>query len=168
LQILESKSILFPTVGLTWDVPFTPMEVKATTPIAAAQANNAEVDLLTWALPGETIKQACSRDVLRRFAVRWWATNLLKEAMRWWKSNGKDPKDLEAIQNCIFQARACSYWHWHQGSRFSFGDSPKNFKLKCKMGFPFITFVLPLGDMLIIHRPHQEGQRSNAERKCFN
>ena len=50
---------------------------------------------------------------------------------------------------------------------FSFGDSPKNFKLKCKMGFPFITFVLPLGDMLTIHRPHRERQRSNVKRKLL-
>ncbi len=100
-------------MGLTRDVPFTPMEVKATTRIAAAQANDAEVDLSAWALPGETIEQARSRDVLRRFVIQGWATYLSKEAMQWWKSNGKNPKDLTAIQNCIFQARAYSCWHWH-------------------------------------------------------
>jgi hypothetical protein len=35
-----------------------------------------------------------------------------------------------------------------------FLDSPKSFELKCDMGFPFIAFVLPLGDMLTIYRPH--------------
>ncbi len=69
MQILESKSILSPTVGLTWDVPFMPMEVKATTHIAAAQADDAEIGLLAWVLPRETIKQVGSRDVLRRFAI---------------------------------------------------------------------------------------------------
>jgi hypothetical protein len=56
LQILESKSILSPAVGLTVDVPFMPMEINATTCIAASQANAAEVDLLAWALPGETVE----------------------------------------------------------------------------------------------------------------
>jgi hypothetical protein len=37
------------------EVAFTPMKAKATTrTIAATQANDAEVDLSAWALPGET------------------------------------------------------------------------------------------------------------------
>jgi hypothetical protein len=78
------------------------MEAKATTHIVATQADDAEVDLSAWALPGETLVEARVRDVLRRFAVQWWASNLAKEAMVWWSSNGKDSKDLAAIQNCIF------------------------------------------------------------------
>ncbi len=58
-----------PTVGLCRDVAFTPMEAKATTPIAATQADDAEVGLSAWALPGETLKQARARDVLRHFTV---------------------------------------------------------------------------------------------------
>jgi hypothetical protein len=68
-QTLEGNPNPSPTVGLTWDVAFTPMEAKATTLIAAAQADDAEVDLSAWALPGETLEQARARDVLRRFAV---------------------------------------------------------------------------------------------------
>ncbi len=56
LQMLESNPNLSPTVDLTWDVAFTPIEAKATTRIEAAQADNAEVDLSAWALPGETVK----------------------------------------------------------------------------------------------------------------
>ncbi len=56
-------------VGLTQDVAFMTMEEKATTQVGAAQANNAEVDLSTWALPGEIIEQACTRDVLWHFLV---------------------------------------------------------------------------------------------------
>ncbi len=88
------------------------MDVKASTHVGAAQANDAEVDLSAWALPDETDEQVRARNVLRRFAVQWWARNIANEVMSWWRANGKDPKDLAAIQNCIFRARACSYWHW--------------------------------------------------------
>ena len=102
--------------GLTRDIPFSPMEVKASTRVGAAQADDAKVDLSAWALPKETIEQAKARNVLWRFAVRWWARNIAKEAFTWWRANGKDLKDLAAIQNCIYQARACSYWQWTRGS----------------------------------------------------
>ncbi len=71
LQMLEGNPNPSPTVGLTWDVAFTPMEAKATTCIAATQADDAEVDLSAWALPGETLEQAWARDMLQRFAVQW-------------------------------------------------------------------------------------------------
>jgi hypothetical protein len=109
--------------GLTRDIPFSPLEQKATTRIAAAQEVFAEVDLSAWSLPSETDKEASARVVLRRFACRWWVRNLEREGMRWWRKNGRDPEDLAAIEDCLFRAWACSYWHWHRGSRFSFGGS---------------------------------------------
>jgi hypothetical protein len=66
---LESKPNLSPTVGLTCEVAFRPMEGKATTRVAAAQVDDAEVDLSAWALPGETLEEARTRDVLRHLAV---------------------------------------------------------------------------------------------------
>ena len=67
-QTLGSDSSV-PMAGLTRDIPFSPMEVKASTCVGAAQADDAEVDLLAWALPEETTEQANARNVLRRFAV---------------------------------------------------------------------------------------------------
>jgi hypothetical protein len=71
--------------GLTCDVPFSPLEEKATTLVAAAQADFAEVDLSAWSLPSETLQEAKARIVLRQFVCRCWAYNLEREAMRWWK-----------------------------------------------------------------------------------
>ena len=44
-----------PTVGLTKDVAFSLLEVNVDTRVAATQADDAEVDLSTWALPNETL-----------------------------------------------------------------------------------------------------------------
>ena len=53
-------------------IPFSPLEKQATTRVKAAQADDAEVDLTTWAIPGETMAEAAARQVLRKFAVKWW------------------------------------------------------------------------------------------------
>jgi hypothetical protein len=55
------------------DVPFTPLEDLAEVRAEAACPDDAEIDLSTWALPQETPEQFHSRNVLRRFAVRWWS-----------------------------------------------------------------------------------------------
>jgi hypothetical protein len=57
--------------------------------------------------------------------------------MRWWRSNGRDPKDLAAIEDCLFWARAASYWHWHRGSRIFFWMFPKEFQSMMRDGTPF-------------------------------
>ncbi len=106
---LASDSLL----GLTRDVLFSPLKEKVLTQVAATQADDAKVDLTAWSSPQETEEEAKARVILRWFAVRWWAYNLGQEAMSWWNRNGWDPKDLAAIQDCIFQARASSYWYWH-------------------------------------------------------
>jgi len=132
-----------PMAGLTRDIPFSSMEVKALTRIGAAQADDAEVDLLAWALPEETIEQANARIVLRRVAVRWWARNIAKEALTWWRANGKGLKDLAAIQHCIFRARACSYWQWTRGSQLFFWRLPGEFHEEMRDGIPFYHLASP-------------------------
>ena len=56
--------------GLTRDVPFSPLEEDMEVRAAAALPDDREVDLSTWALPGETKEQAWARAVLQKFAVR--------------------------------------------------------------------------------------------------
>ena len=106
--------------GLSSDVPFTPPEQKASTRVAAAQADDAEVDLTAWASPDETAEEAKAHKILRRFAVCWWTHNLRQEAMAWWNWENKDRQDLAAIHDCLYRARACSYFSWHPRSRLFF------------------------------------------------
>jgi hypothetical protein len=65
-------------LGFTQDVPFSPLKEKVTTCVAAAQADDAKVDLLAWSLPQETAEEAKARVILCNFAVWWWAHNLKK------------------------------------------------------------------------------------------
>jgi hypothetical protein len=69
--------------GFTLDIPFSPLEAKATTRVAATQTDFAKVDLSAWSPPSETEEEARAKEVLRQFAARWWAHKLAKEAMQW-------------------------------------------------------------------------------------
>ncbi len=119
------------------DILFSPLEAKVTTRVAAAQTNFAEVDLTAWSSPSETEEEAQGRVVLRRFAARWWANYLERDARRWWMSNWRDPLDLAAIEDCILRARAASYWHWHRGSHLFFWRFPKEFQKMMQDSTPF-------------------------------
>ena len=145
--------------GLTRDIPFSALEQKATTRIAAAQEDFAEVDLSAWSLSSETDKEASARVVLRRFACRWWVRNLEREAMRWWRKNGRDPQDLAAIKDCLFRARACSYWHWHRGSRLFFWRFPVSFQRMMRDGVPFYHIApCPVGHAHNMPSPSREAE----------
>ena len=74
----EQAHLLGPTVGITKDVPFSPMETKVNIRVATTQADDVEVDLdlAIWALPEETPNHTKAWVGLRRFAARYWAHNL--------------------------------------------------------------------------------------------
>ena len=74
--------VLGPMVGLTKEVPFSPLplEASADTRVMAAQADDAEVDFSTWAMPDETPVQAHARQVLRKVVARWWYRNQHRKA----------------------------------------------------------------------------------------
>ena len=145
--------------GLTDDVPFSPLEQKVTTRVAAAQTDFAEVDLTAWSSPSETEAEGQARVILRRFAARWWAYYLEKDAMKWWNSNGRDPLDLAAIQDCVFRARATSYWHWHRGSRLFFWRFPREFQKMMRDGTPFYHIAeSPVGFAHNMPAPSREAE----------
>ena len=103
--------------------------------MAAAQAGDAEVDLSAWSSPSEMEEEAHARVILRQFAV-----HFRREG---WNCNGRDPHDRGAIEDCIFQARVSSYWHWHRGSRLFFWRFPKEFQRQMRDGIPFYHLAAP-------------------------
>ena len=125
--------------GTTPTVAFSPLERKEETGRAAATADHAVVDLSVWAQPGETPRQAAAREVLRKLAVRYWAHMIERDAQRWLNEHPTHTERDEAgLDDCIWRAKACSYWEWHRGSRVMwfrlpsewqplFRDGPKYF-----------------------------------------
>lgn len=145
--------------GLSSNVPFTPLEQKTSTRVAAAQADDAEVDLTAWASPGETAEEAKAREILRRFAVRWWTHNLRREAMVWWNRESKHRQDLAAIHDCLYRARACSYFSWHRGSRLFFWRFPPEFRALMRDGSPFYHIApCPVGHAHNMPSPSREAE----------
>jgi len=148
--------------GFIGNIPFSPLEVNATTRVAAAQAGDAEVDLLAWSSPSETEEGAHARVVLRRFAV-----HFRREPMRWWNCNGRDPHDRGAIEDCIFRARVSSYWHWHRGSRLFFWRFPKEFQRQMRDGTPFYHLAAPpVGHAHNMPAPSQQAE-IETQKKVF-
>ena len=80
---LLDKDEMGPTLGLTQDVPFASMEANIDTRATTTRADDAQADLSTRALPNGTLEQVKAREVLRMFAVKWWAYNLSRKAWKW-------------------------------------------------------------------------------------
>jgi len=120
VEPLADKKVVGPMVGLTLEVPFASLEANADTRVTATQADDAEVDVSTLALPNETLQQARACEVLRRFAAKWWDYNLSRKAWKWWHENGKSGKDAAAIADCVRRNKACTYWEWVRWSTIHF------------------------------------------------
>ncbi|KAL7527269.1 hypothetical protein ACHAXR_004033, partial [Thalassiosira sp. AJA248-18] len=154
-------------VGMTKDIPFTPMEVKVDTRVEAKLADDAEVNLSTWAIPGETESEIKARIVLRQFAVRWWAYNLEKKAWLWWHAHGKDPIDAEAITDCIRRVKACTYWQWVRGSRLMPWQCSPEFHNDFRDGIEFWHIgAAPKGMVHNLQAPSREAE-IEARKKVF-
>jgi len=124
-------------VGKTDDVPFTPLEGNVDTRLAAAQADDAEVDLSTWAMPGETQEQAAARKVFRSVALRWWKWHKTQKAWKWFNNHGQLPADRLAIEDCVGRIEACTYFQWPRGSRIFFWEFDEEFRNEFRDGIPF-------------------------------
>jgi hypothetical protein len=123
--------------GLTREIGFSPLKEKATTRVAAAQADFAEIDLLAWSLPSETIEEAKARVVLRQFVSRWWAYNLEKEAMRWWNWNGCNPQDFAQSRTASSEPVPVPIGTGIGGPDYSLGGSLRISRGRCGMAAHF-------------------------------
>ena len=89
------------TSGLTRDIKFSSLEANVSNRVATTQADEAEVDLLVWALPNKTPLHARAQATLQKFAVKWWAMNLEREAKAWLAAHENVAVDRDAISDCI-------------------------------------------------------------------
>jgi hypothetical protein len=107
------------------DVPFTPLEDLAEVRAEAACPDDAEIDLSTWALENETEEQFLARNVLRHFAVRWWAYYHTKKAYEWLAAEKRSKFDVMAVEDAVRRIKACRYFKWVRGSRICYWLLPE-------------------------------------------
>ena len=107
-------------IGKTKDIPFSPLEKTADVRMEAACADDAEIDLSTWALPNETIAQSKARACLRQVAVKWWSWSKISKVKAWLNKYGRCAKDHAGVADCIARIKACQYFKWTRGSRIFF------------------------------------------------
>lgn len=151
-------------VGKTDDVPFNTMESKVETRLAATQADDAEVDLSTWAIPEELppsdgardlgldwfylsnlspaeqrAKITSSRTKLRSVAVKWWACNHRRKAYEWLEKQPRDQDkyNVPAIEDCLRRIDACTYFSWVRGSRIHIWEVGDEFLADFRDGVEF-------------------------------
>ena len=155
-------------VGLTTDVPFSPLEQAVSTRLTAAKADNAEVDLSLWALPEESEEETRARAVLRRFALRCWVRMQERSACAWLAA--RDPvkwDDHEAVEDCLRRCRAATYWSWPRGSRLLFWKFPDEWAIDARDGVPFChTEDPPAGFLQNTRAPSREAELE-MRRKVF-
>lgn len=130
-------------LGLTKDIPVGPLEQLVETRVEAKLPDDAPVDFSLWAAPNETPEMEAARHVLRRLAVKWWASNIEKEAREWLASHDHDERDVEAVENIVKRVKACSYWEWHRGSRLFFWRFPSEWLADARDGVEFWKFDTP-------------------------
>ncbi len=127
-----------------------------------------EVDLSAWALPDETAEMARARQVLRKFAVRWWKYYQRKIAMTWLSSGNRSEDDRAAVEDCLRRIDTCTYFGWPRGSRHLFykvkdPDWAKDFRY----GVQFWRLSKPpVGNMQNAKSPSREAELL-ARQKVF-
>ena len=130
-------------VGITTEIPFSPLEREVESKVTAATADDAEVNLSQWALPNETEEQARARVVLRRLAAKWWRHYQEKLARKWVRSQIPSRADLNAMEDCIRRIRATTYWSWPRGSRLHFYKFPADWREDARDGVKFWHLSTP-------------------------
>ena len=135
-------------MGKTADVPYlSPLETKQGVRSQASTADDAKVDLAQWSYEGETDTEAKARQVLRRFAARWWAYYQVKQAREWLKGRGHIKKDVEAVEDGIRRIKAVSYWSWVRGSQLFFWKYPRGRQIRKLRRSKYCVVLQPSGGL---------------------
>jgi hypothetical protein len=169
---LNATPVAFSEAGATplqsAKVPYSPLELQVDTRVKAAQPEDAEVDLSSWALPNETEEIARARQVLRRFAVKWWQHYQEKVARSWLAEKERTPEDVEAVEDCVRRVKATTYFTWPHGSRHLFYKvKDPNWRKDFRDGVQFWrTSKPPSGKMKNAKSPSRE-EELLARQKVF-
>ena len=123
-----------PPAEMSADIPYSPMELAAEVRAEASCADDAEIDLSTWALPGESKKMAAARMKLRNFAVLWWKDFKCRQAASWLRKHGDSNVDEPVIDKAMSRIKACRYFKWVRGSQIFYWLLPKEWQADFRDG----------------------------------
>ena len=161
-----------PTVGKTGNIPFSTLELKAETGSAATKADDAGIDLSTWAWEDETPNESKARNILRRACLRFWKRKVEEDGLQWLKDHPNHTReDRYSIEDCIYRAKACTYWDWTRGSRIFWWRLPQDLHEVFRDGYKFWHLSHPpQGMTLNAPSPSREAEiesRKKVFRLCY-
>lgn len=163
-----------PQADKSSDIPYSPMELAAEVRAEASCADDAEIDLSTWTLPGESKRVAEARMKLRNFAVRWWKHFKCKQATTWLREHGDNKIDTPVIAKAMKRIHACRYFKWVRGSQIFYWVLPQEWHADFRDGIEIWqrpNTTLPEGRMRNIPtetREHEILTREKIFKMWFN
>eukprot|EP00978_Attheya_sp_CCMP212_P003354 scaffold6919_cov56-Attheya_sp.AAC.2 len=96
--------------------------------LTVARANDAEVELEVWKVPGETEEEIAARHALRGFFHQVWRRRITQEATRWLRANGYRKRDKEVVWDAITCLARSEWFDWADGSTLAFWRWPKEWR----------------------------------------
>ena len=83
-------------------------------------------------------------------------------AYKWLKEHGGElgtKEDCEAIEDCLWMIKACTYWVWPRGSRIFFWKFPDEWRSNVRDGIPFWQVSKPpVGYLTNMAAPYCEAE----------
>lgn len=146
------------------------MEEAAEVRAEASCPDDAEIDLTVWSWAGESERSILARNVLRRFAVKWWKHYHTRKAINWLKSKPPSDEtkfDKQAVDDCLIRINACKYFKWVRGSRIFYWQLPKEWQSEFRDGIKIWQLpntALPEGHMRSIPSEAREHELSAREK----
>ena len=144
-KLAKTSTLTPPPIGKTANIPLSPLEAACNMRVKAANADNVRVDLSHWAIEDKTQITVASHTVLRRFVVKGWSIYQERNTKAWSRLCDGDRlmEDTDAITDCIWRAKGCTYWLWTRGSRIFFWKLPDKQRDDFRDGIHFLESIFP-------------------------
>eukprot|EP00978_Attheya_sp_CCMP212_P039163 scaffold201304_cov46-Attheya_sp.AAC.1 len=97
--------------------------------LTVARADDAEVELEVWKVPGEMEEEVLARGVVRLFFHRVWRRRITRKAVKWLRANGWRKRDREVIRDAIGRNAWSKWFDWSDGSTLHFWLWPEEWRL---------------------------------------
>lgn len=103
----------------------------------ACKKDDAEIDLLLWAVGGNEPGKEAAHEKIRRYLWKHWRRRIYKEAcdrLRRCDASENIQANREAIIDCLLRCAALTWWNWDHGSRLFFWRWPPIWRYEARDG----------------------------------